>query len=157
MDRIILCIGLLSIFLCQCSSIKVQSISCISCNNDIIIQYEKENRTAKKEGRIAEKSLEAFSVTFLNIFNDDVEGYINNKLVFKDRVISNEVTGKSSATFGYNYSNDQDIPILKVSISNSDDCFDIPINLEYKLIYVFRTTDHNWIVRYSNIYYLNDG
>src|SRR5690606_25091829 len=130
-------------------------VESISCQENIIIQYDKTTVEAKKEGRTADKKLEAFTVYFLNDFDDYVKGYVNNKLLFDEKIQTNNITSDTDKYFGYNYSKDIESPILKISI-NEKECFDVEIDKRYKLIYVFLTKEGKFIVRFSNQYYLHD-
>lgn len=126
-------------------------VKSISCESNVDVQYEKADAKAKKEGLVADKNLEAFTVHFLYDFDEEIKGYVNNELLFDEQVKTNDVTDKTGKYFGYNYAKDESVPILKIATEKT--CFDIKIDKNYKLIYVYFSKVDGWTVRFSNIYY----
>lgn len=126
-------------------------VKSISCTSNVDVQYEKADAQAKKEGLVTDKNLEAFTVHFLYDFDGEVEAYVNDKLLFNEKIETNDVTDKTGKYFGYNYAKDDNTPILKIAIDNT--CFDIKIDKNYKLIYVYFSKTEGWTVRFSNIHY----
>jgi hypothetical protein len=117
------------------------------------LQYDK-IKNSDKGKPIAKNELKAFTVYFLNEFNDSIKGFVNNKLYF-DKFL--KITGSNDNLnnyFGYNYSKDINIPNLKIVSKTKNTCFDIEIDKRYKLVYVFLSKEGKWTVRFSNIYYL---
>ena len=131
-------------------------VNSISCNENITVQYDKVSFRAKQEGLRTDKNKDSFVVHFLNDFDVNVKGYVNDKLLFNERVTTRQSTSESGKYFGYNYSKDSINPILKISLLDKDKCFDIEIDKKYKLIYIFLTKNNKWIVRFSNEYYLHN-
>lgn len=129
-------------------------IDSISCSEKIILQYDKIKKGDKRKP-IAKKELNTFTVYFVNTFNDSVKGYVNNELLYDKFIKTEDSSDNLKNYFGYNYSNDSKTPVLKIVSKNKNQCFDLEINKKYKLIYIFTTTDGKWIVRFSNIYYIN--
>lgn len=125
----------------------------ISCPGEITLQYDKIKRSDKGKP-IAKKDLQAFTVYFINEFNDSIQGYVNNKIQYDKYLKINGNSDKLNDFFGYNYSKDEKTPVLKLISKTKNTCFDIEINKRYKLIYVFITNEGKWTVRFSNIYYI---
>tara|TARA_R110002096_G_scaffold421590_1_gene627438 strand:+ start:310 stop:771 length:462 start_codon:yes stop_codon:yes gene_type:complete len=127
-------------------------IKSISCESNIDVQYEKADAQSRKEGLVADKNLESFIVYFLYDFDGQMKGYVNNELLFDEYIKTDEVTDKTGKYFGYSYAKDQEIPILKIA-TDKGNCFDIKIDKDYKLIYVYFSEAEGWTVRFSNIHY----
>ncbi|UGU17927.1 hypothetical protein LS482_08605 [Sinomicrobium kalidii] len=127
-------------------------VKSLSCEGNVDVQYEKADAQARKEGLVADKNLESFIVHFLYDFDGQVKGYVNNKLLFNEYIKTNEATDKTGKYFGYSYAKDQETPILKV-VTDKGNCFDIRINRDYKLVYVYFSETERWTVRFSNIHY----
>jgi hypothetical protein len=145
------CIFLFIVIL-GCAS-KERTIKNISCLGEVTLQYDK-IKNSDKGKPIAKNELKAFTVYFLNEFNDSIKGFVNNKLYF-DKFL--KITGSNDNLnnyFGYNYSKDINIPNLKIVSKTKNTCFDIEIDKRYKLVYVFLSKEGKWTVRFSNIYYL---
>lgn len=121
-----------------------------SCNGKVIVQYDKGglNSNAAKIDR-------SVTVVFMNDFNGKIQGYIDGNLIFDDLVITKGTSGKSNKGFTYDYGKEMKTPVLKIQKDN-DRCFDIKLNEKYKFIYVFFDLNKQWIVRFSNKYYLDD-
>ena len=126
-------------------------VKSISCTSDVDIQYEKADAQAKKEGLVANKNLEAFTVHFLYNFDGEIKAYVNDKILFNEQIKTNDVTDKTGKYFGYNYSKDEKTPILKIEMDEK--CFDIKIDKDYKLVYVYYSKADGWTIRFSNIHY----
>jgi hypothetical protein len=126
-------------------------VKSISCESNVDVQYEKADAQAKKEGLVADKNLEAFTVHFLYNFDGEIKAYVNDKLLFNEYIKTNEVTDKTGKYFGHNYAKDNETPVLKVVMDET--CFDIKIDKDYKLIYVYFSKAEGWTVRVSNIHY----
>ena len=125
----------------------------ISCSGEVTVQYDRIKQSDKDKPK-ADKDLDALMVYFLSDFNDSIRAYINNKVVFEQQVEIGADSHSLENFFGYNYSEDSSVPILKVESLTRETCFDIPIEKDYKLIYVFLNDDGEWTVRFSNIYYV---
>ena len=97
--------------------------------------------------------MKAVSIEFLNNFNHQVKGYINGELLFDELVVTDDVTGLSNKYFGYNYSRDDDLPLINLIIEGIDNCFEIEALRKYKLIYVFLSDKSEVTIRYSNTIY----
>ncbi|WP_289034636.1 hypothetical protein [uncultured Flavobacterium sp.] len=139
-----------SLFLSCKPSEKV--ISNISCSGTVTLQYDKIKR-ADRDKPLAEKNLDAFTVYFLNEYKDSIQAYVNNKLYYEKNLDGN--FENLNENFGYNYSKDVNIPVLKIVSKTKNTCFDIGIDKNYKIIYVFLSDDGKWTVRFSNIFYLH--
>lgn len=126
--------------------------STVKCEGKYEIQYEKTTSKTKKDGYESDTKLEAVAVEFLNHFNHKIKGYVNGDLVFDNTVVTDDVTGISGQSFGYNYSNDGDLPTIKLDVEGVG-CFEVEVSKKYKLIYVFLTSENKIIVRYSNTIY----
>lgn len=148
MKKLLIILGL-SLISISCAQQK-QSINSLTCQNKITIQYD----NSKAKGVMA-KNKESIIVFFMNDFNDKIKGYINGEQKFSGEVVTNEISGKSDKNFAYNYSKDKILPILKIEKENGS-CFDVRIKKQYKLIYVFYDSDQEWIVRFSNKYYIDN-
>lgn len=146
-ERVI--ISILSVML----MIDCSAQSSTECNSEVEIQYEKTSRKTKRNGLETDRSMEAVSIQFLNNFNHRIKGYINGELRFEDVVVTDDVTGMSEKYFGYNYSKDINLPIIKISIEGIDKCFEIKVLKKYKLIYIFLSENNEITVRYSNTIY----
>ena len=128
-------------------------VSNISCSGEITVQYDRIKPSDKDKPK-ADKDLDAFIVYFLSDFNDSIRAYVNDKIVFDQQVEIGADSHSLENFFGYNYSKDSSVPILKVVSLTREICFDIPIDKDYKLLYVFLNDDGEWTVRFSNIYYV---
>lgn len=124
----------------------------ISCEGNIVLQYDKIKRNDLGKP-LANKNLNAFNVYFIGDFNDSIQSYVNNKLYFENFLQTNNNSDKITNGFGYNYSKDSKIPVLKIISKSKKTCFDLEVNKKYKLIYVFISNEGKWTVRFSNIYY----
>lgn len=149
MKKLLILLGL-SILSISCAQQK-QLINSLSCQNKISVQYD--NSTAK--GVMAKGNKKSVIVFFMNDFDDKIKGYINGSQKFSGEVLTNETSGKSDKNFAYDYSNDKTLPILKIEKEDGS-CFDIKIKKQYKLIYVFYDSNQEWIVRFSNKYYVDN-
>ncbi len=149
----LLIIVLLSLVGCKSQEKVIKSIS---CKDDVTVQYERTNAEAKREGLVADEKQESFVVYFLHDFDDRVKGFVNDELLFDDKILTNEVTSDTEKYFGYSYAKDKETPVLRISIDEKDKCFDIKIDKKYKLIYVFLTENNKWIVRFSNTHYIHN-
>ncbi|RXG17137.1 hypothetical protein DSM03_10212 [Leeuwenhoekiella aestuarii] len=149
MNRYVLMI-IIAVAVSSCRS-QDRIIQSITCGTNVNVQYEKADAEARKEGLVADENLKSFVVHFLSDFDGKVKGYVNDEVLFNKYIKTNEVTDKTDEYFGYDYSDDEQVPILK--ISTGEQCFDIKIDKDYKLIYVYRTDNQGWIVRFSNIHY----
>jgi hypothetical protein len=127
--------------------------SSTECDGEVEIQYEKTSRKTKRDGLETDRKMKSVSIEFLNNFNHKIKGYINGELQFEDVVVTDDVTRMSEKYFGYNYSKDVDLPVIKVSIEGLDKCFEIKVLEKYKLIYVFLSENNEITVRYSNTIY----
>ncbi|MEG0929131.1 hypothetical protein [Chryseobacterium sp.] len=148
MKKLLILIGF-SFLSISCAQQK-QLVNSLSCQNKITVQYD----NSKAKGVMA-KNKELVIVFFMNDFNDKIKGYINGEQKFSGEVLTNEISGKSDKNFAYNYSKDKTLPILKIEKENGS-CFDIRIKKQYKLIYVFYDSNQEWIVRFSNKYYIDN-
>lgn len=124
-----------------------------SCSGEITIQYDKIKQSDKSKP-IVSKSLDCFAVCFLSNYRDTIQGYVNNKKKFEKFIDLDDNSDGMKESFIYNYSQDKETPLLKIISKTTNECFDIFIDKNYKLIYVFKNND-KWIVRFSNIYYVN--
>lgn len=147
----ILLFALLTIALGCKSQDKV--IDSVSCQRKVKVQYDR-IKSSDRDKPKADIGLEAFTVYFLSDFNDSIRAYVNNNLVFDQKVINGADSHSLENYFGYNYSADTSIPILKVESLTRNTCFDIPIDKNYKLAYLFLSGEDEWTIRFSNIYYL---
>lgn len=125
----------------------------ISCSGEVTIQYDKIKRSDKLKP-IAKKDLKSFTVYFLSSYHDTIQGYVNGKKKFEKFVNLDANSDSMKENFIYDYSQDKETPKLKIMSKTTNKCFDILIDKNYKLIYVFKNND-KWIVRFSNIYYIN--
>ncbi len=120
-----------------------------NCSGEVEIQYEKTSREIKQDGLKTDRKMKSVSIEFLNHFDHKVIGYVNGELMFEDTVITDDVTGMSEQYFGYNYSNDDSLPSIKVNIEGVD-CFELEVLKKYKLIYVF-LTETNTVIGHCSI------
>ena len=103
---------LLIVFLFSCSQVK--TVKSFSCNNFFELQID------KKKGEIkADKNQKYFTVNFLYGFDEEVESFVNNKLVFSKCVMTKNSSDEIEFSFGYNYSHDNKNPILKLSFDRT--------------------------------------
>jgi hypothetical protein len=141
---------LILLFSCKPSEKVIKNIS---CSGNVTLQYDKIKHSDKGKP-IAKKDLKAFTVYFLHSFKDSIQGYVNNKLCYEKYLDLSGSSDSMNEYFGYNYSKDTNIPILKVVSKTKNICFDVAIDEKYKIVYVYLSDDGNWIVRFSNVYYL---
>jgi hypothetical protein len=145
-------LGIVALILFGCAS-QEKVIKNINCSGEVVLQYDKIKKSDKGKP-IANKDLKAFTVYFINDFNDSIQGYVNDRLCYDKYLKINSNSDNLKDSFGYNYSKDEKTPVLKVISKTKKICFDIEINKKYKLIYVFITNENKWTVRFSNIYYI---
>lgn len=143
----------LTIALINSCKAQVKTLPSISCKENVTIQYEKNKFNDRKKPH-ADKMLNAFTVYFINEYKDSIQAFVNDKLYYDKYLKIEGGDDRLNEYFGYNYSKDSKTPILKVISKTNNSCFDILIDKKYKLIYVFRVNG-KWIVRFSNIYYVN--
>lgn len=122
--------------------------------NDKVIRRYSESFKLKILDELNTGKLNAFQVIFLSDFDENIKAYVNDKLVFEEYVKIGTESHSIENTFGYNYESDLKLPILKVESTEKGTCFDIEINKNYKIIYLFIDENGKWIVRFSNEYYL---
>jgi hypothetical protein len=145
-------LGITVLMIVGCAS-QEKVLKNISCSGEITLQYDKIKRSDKGKP-IAKKDLKAFTVYFINEFNDSIQGYVNNSLHYDKYLKLDGNSDNMKNSFGYNYSKDINTPVLKIVSKTRNICFDLEIDKRYKLIYVFFTNDGKWTVRFSNIYYI---
>jgi len=143
---------LLILIIYGCSS-QEKVINNITCPGQVTLQYDIVKKSDKGKP-IAKKGLNAFTVYFINEFNDSIQGYVNDKLYYDKYLKTSSNSDNLNESFGYNYSKDKKAPILKLISKTKKTCFDIEIDKKYKLVYVFITNEGKWTVRFSNIYYM---
>ena len=136
--------------LISCSQSK-KVVSSISCANTFNLQYDK----TSSKGVMAKRSQKKVTIFFLNSFHDSIKVYINGVLKFDNVVVTDSVSVKSDKSFTYEYSNNSNIPIIKVE-NKEGNCFDLKVKKRYKLIYVFYDSSKKWTVRFSNKYYVDN-
>lgn len=123
------------------------------CNDNIIVQYDKVKKGDEEKPK-ADKNLKSFSVYFLSSYKDSIQGIVNGKKVFEKYLDIDGNSHNMSNYFYYDYSKDNGNSILKINSVKDKSCFEIEVDKKYKLIYVFKE-DTKWMVRFSNIYYIN--
>lgn len=155
LQNFILLLPIISLILISCGS-QEKVVQSIECKEQVVVQYENASAQAKKEGLEANKKRNSFVVFFLNDFNHQVKGFVNDELLFDENISTNSSTSDTNKYFGYEYTKDKTAPVLKVSIPSENKCFDIEIDKRYKLIYVFLTREGNFIVRFSNQHYIHN-
>jgi len=142
------------LLLITCLSCKTrQADSNISCGGKVTIQYERNNEENKNKPK-ANKNIQGSIVYFVNEYDDDIEVYVDDKLYFEKHIKIDAGSDSLDEYFGVGYQHTTKLPILKVKSKTQNTCFDIEMNKEYKLIYVFLSRDGKWIVRFSNVYYI---
>jgi len=145
-----LTVSLLLMFGCKSQEKIVRSIT---CGSNVSLQYDKIKKQDKGKP-IAKRGLQSVSIYFLSNYNDSLQGFINDKILYDKFLQQDDNSHNLNENFSYNYSKDLKLPILKIVSKTDNVCFDISIDKKYKLIYVFKN-DLGWIVRFSNVYYLN--
>jgi len=141
---------LLSIFGCKPQEKIVENIT---CDGKISLQYDR-IKIGDEDKPIAKKNSQSVTIYFLSSYNDSIQGFINKHLLYDKFLKQDDNSHNLSENFVYDYSKDSGLPILKIVSKTDDTCFDISIDKKYKLVYVFKN-DGKWIVRFSNIYYVN--
>ena len=126
-----------------------KSIVSSPCNDNISVKYHKVTKEDVKEGMVADKKQESVVVFFEDYYNGNVKAYANKELVFDEVIETDESLGTTEKHFTYNYSKDKSLPKLKVISENN--CVEMSINKDYKLIYVYYYKD-KWDIIYSNVY-----
>jgi len=118
-------IGILifSFFIC-CKTEK--SINNVSCGGKVSVQYERiksENRNKPK----ADKNVNGCIVYFINEYDDKIECYVKENLVFDKHL---KISGSSDDLdnyFAFGYKENSKMPILKIKSITQNTCFDIQI------------------------------
>ena len=137
-----------SILLGGCKSLTGQNDES-NCSKNITIQYHKASKKDVKEDMVADKSKNNVVVFLEAYFDGVVKGYVDNKLIFNESIVTDESLGTTEKYFPYNYSKDNLLPKLKVEIDN--DCLEFEIKKDYKLIYLSYYQER-WDIIYSNVY-----
>jgi hypothetical protein len=149
MKKVLILLVLVMNFGC---STKAKIIDSITCKENISLQYDKIN-SREKQYVIKAKKLNAFIVYFLSEFDDDIQGFVNNELKYEKHLKLDGSSDELKEYFGYNYSKDKTLPILKIVSKTKKTCFDIKIDKKYKIVYVYISKEGKWTVRFSNTYY----
>lgn len=118
------------------------------CSKNVSIQYRKSSKDTNAQ-MIADKSKQTITVFLESHLNGKVQGYIGNKLIFSENVVTEESLGTTGKSFIYDYSNDS--VLQKIKIHTESDCLEIKIEKRYKLVYIYNY-DGKWDVIYSNVY-----
>jgi hypothetical protein len=147
---IILITLLFSISSCKVSEKIVENLS---CEGNLEMQYDR-TKLFGNDNPKADKKSDVFQVIFLSDFDENIKAYVNDKLVFDEYVKIGTESHSIENTFGYNYESDSKTPILKVESVQKATCIDFEIDKKYKIIYLFINENGEWIVRFSNEYYL---
>jgi hypothetical protein len=112
----------------------------INCSGEVVLQYDKIKKSDKGKP-IANKDLKAFTVYFINDFNDSIQGYVNDRLCYDKYLKINSNSDNLKDSFGYNYSKDEKTPVLKVISKTKKICFDIEINKKVRMSEYFIVTN----------------
>ncbi len=120
-----------------------------NCSKNVSIQYRKASEEAKKQDMVADKSKNNVVVFFEAYFDGIVKGYVNDELIFKENIVTDESLGTTEKYFTYDYSKDDVLPKLKVQTNNG--CVEFDIKKDYKLIYL-SFYEEKWDIIYSNVY-----
>jgi hypothetical protein len=126
----------------------------LTCGEAITIQYDKVSREDRRNGILADQLQNSIVVYFENIFQDSIKAYLNGALIFDAFVKTERSRDGADTLFAFRYSDENPTDILKV-VSKQNGCIDFVTDRDYKLIYLFFTSERRWIVRFSNIYYLH--
>lgn len=143
---------LILIFSCDSSKniIKKQNNNVSStCGDSISVKYNKETRNDYNEGMIVRDNKESVIIYFEDFFNGYVKAYSDNKLLFNEKIETEESLGTTGKYFTYNYSKDKSIPVLNIFFE--ENCVEFSINKKFNLIYIYYYND-NWDIIYSNVY-----
>ena len=110
-----------------CAS-KSKTVKNLSCKGNVIIQYDRSKKTNGYP--LADKNSKSFMVYFLYSFKDSIQGYVNNKLSYNKYIELDGSSDNHNDYFGYKYSKDEKIPVLKIVSKTKNTCFDIDIEIE---------------------------
>lgn len=117
-----------------------------SCGNEFEIQYDKSGKYLLSQ---SEKDKNYFIIYFESSFNDKIRIDINQKEIFNKNVITNDRKPDDySDMLTYKMDNSKEF-IFNVKGENSKTCLKLPLNKNYRIIYLFYYQD-KWIVRFSN-------
>ncbi len=120
----------------------------VTCKTDYSVNFQKTTGNSDNE-MVADQALENVVVFFENYFNDTAKASIKGNNVFNEIINTEESLGTTGKHFSYDYSNDSEIPDIRIEYKV--DCISIPIKENYKIIYVYHFDD-KWEIIYSNIY-----
>jgi hypothetical protein len=120
-----------------------------SCPENCSIEYKDSTAEDVEQNMVADSSKENVVVYLEAYLDGNVKGYAGDKLLFDEKVETEESLGTTGKYFTYNYSEDSTLPKLKVELSN--ECIEFDINKKYKLIYV-SYYQGKWNIIYSNVY-----
>lgn len=118
------------------------------CSKNVFIQYRKPNKNITNQ-MIANKSNQTITVFLESYFNGIIQGYIGEKMIFNENVVTEESLGTTGKYFIYDYSKDSDLATIKILTEN--DCLEINVKKKYKLVYIYNY-EGKWDVIYSNVY-----
>ncbi|OIQ18128.1 MAG: hypothetical protein BM557_07910 [Flavobacterium sp. MedPE-SWcel] len=140
------------VFLLTSCKARLEEAQNLTCPDTVTLQYDYRNRTGSIP---VNKKLKSFTVYFIGSYNDDIEVFVNGKLYYHKHLNIDDNHDNLNDFFDYNYSEDTELPILKIKSKTKETCFDIHIKEKYKILYVFLSERGEWIVRFSNLHYLN--
>lgn len=141
--------GIIILLLSSCNTLKHKNK--VANNSEIEFQYENYPFWKKQPLSPRIKS-NNFQFIFLHKFNDSVYFSTSDKILFKEKVVTNEITDNPNISFylDINAHNKKAIN-MKVPSKNIDVNFHL--SKSYRIIYFFYYEDKA-VIRYSNYLYL---
>lgn len=117
-----------------------------SCGNNFEIQYDKSGKYLLPT---KERDKNYLIFYFESNFNDNIKININNKEIFNKQVITNDKKPDDySEKVIFKMGNENNYK-MNIQGESSKTCLELPINTEYRMIYLYYH-NNRWIVRFSN-------
>lgn len=141
--------GIIILFLSSCNTLKYKNK--MLNNSESEFQYET-YPFWKKQPLSTKIKRENFQFIFLHKFNDSVFISSKDKYLFKEKVVTNEITDKANISFQLDVDsyNKQSI---KIKVPSKKIDVNFHLSKSYRIIYFFYY-EEKVIIRYSNYLYL---
>lgn len=141
--------GIMIFFLSSCSTFKHKNK--VANNSQVEFQYES-YPFWKKQPLSPKVKPNNFQFIFLHKFNDSVFFSTSDKNVFKEKIVTNEITDDANVSF-YLDLNAHNKKAIKMKVPSKNIDVSFHLSKSYRIIYFFYY-ENKAIIRYSNYLYL---
>jgi hypothetical protein len=138
----------LTLILLGCKA-KEKVVESIACKNSYTIQYDNKRDNYYP---LAPKNMKSTTVYFIDEYDDDIKGFINEEQVFNQHVKMSGNEDGLSYNFICKISDKEALPTIKIESTTQNTCFDFKVDKKYKLVYVYLSRNGKWTIRFSNRY-----